>query len=123
MSGCGVCLSAGYDFGENGFQMWTSAFKTPMQCCECGRVIPAGESHEKARYKDDDGRWITQHTCAVCAEIAWAFFCESRCYEVLWDYMEDVYEELSPACFQRLKTPAAKAELQRRWMKWKGIAE
>ncbi len=124
MAECGVCLHAGSDFGDNGFEMWTASFKTPMQCCECGRIIPAGEPHEKARYYIDyDRKFITQHTCAVCAEIAWAFFCDVRLYENLWDYMQDdAFPELTSACFNKLKTAAAKAELQRRWMEWKGLA-
>lgn len=120
MSDCGICLSTGYDFGDNDFQKWDEAFKSPMVCCECDCTIPAGMVHEKAKYRDEDDRkWITHHTCPVCAEIAWAFFCDSRLYGSLWDYMEDVFDEFSVACINRLRTPAAKKELQRCWIIWK----
>jgi hypothetical protein len=37
--------------------------------------------------------------------------------------MQDyVFPEFSLACLEKLKTPEAKAELQRRWMQWKGLA-
>ncbi len=125
MSDCGVCLRAGSDFGDNDFEMLTAAFKTPMQCCECGRIIPAGEPHEKARYREEEGssKWVTNHTCAVCAEIAWAFFCDSRLYECLWDYInDDLFPKFAQSCLNKLRSPEAKAELQRRWMAWKGLA-
>jgi hypothetical protein len=123
MSNCGICLSSSCEFGDNGFWKVTKAFRTSMQCCECGAVIPAGEVHERARYREDegDGQWVTQHTCAVCAEIAWAFFCDSRAYGQLWERMEDVFEKFSVACLDRLQSPKAKAELQYRWRKWKGL--
>jgi hypothetical protein len=125
MSECGMCFSAGYDFGNNDFCKWDMSFKTPMQCCEYGRTIPAGEKHEKTKFRSDSdsSKWITHHTCATCAEIAWAFFCDTRLYESLWDYVnDDLFPNFSQACLNRLETPAAKAELQRRWMKWKGLA-
>jgi hypothetical protein len=120
MSDCGVCLSSGYDFGDNGFMKFSASFKTPMECCECGKMISAGVEHEKARYQDDDGNWKTQHTCPVCAEIAWAFFCDGvRLYSALWEYMEEVYGDMTTGCLQKLKTPEAKKELLRRWNEWK----
>jgi hypothetical protein len=128
VSDCGVCLSAGFDFGDNNFSCWMEAFKTPMICCECGRCIPAGEVHEKARFREegygsDRGKWVTHHTCSVCAEIAWAFFCDSRLYECLWDSItDDLLPDFTQACLNKLKTVAAKAEMQRRWIEWKFAA-
>lgn len=121
MSDCGVCLYSGCDFDGNGFEKSTQSFKTAMQCCECEKRIAPGVEHEKATWRDDDGKLQTAHTCPVCAEIAWAFFCGSRLYNCLWDYLSDVREELTTTCFDKLQTSEAKAELRRRWMSWKGL--
>lgn len=120
MSGCGVCIG-GYDGdSDNLFESGTRVIKSASECDECGRVIPAGEPHEHARWRDDH-KWTHAKTCVTCAEIAWAFSCGGRLYFSLWESMEDVFEKISIACFEKLKTPAAKAELQRRWMSWKGL--
>lgn len=119
MGDCGVCLYGGGDFGDNGFFKFSATFKTPMYCCECGAKIPAGVEHEKARYRNDDAKWQTEHTCPICAEIAWAFSCEGRTYRILWELMEEVYPEMTTGCLEKLKTPEAKKELMRRWNEWK----
>lgn len=103
-----------------------------QKCSECGCNVPSGAQIEQADWYDGDGDYddeeqgITDRppifTCLVCAEIADAFYCEGRIYGGgLWDAMHEVMGELNTSCLNRLKTPAAKAELQRRWMKWKGI--
>jgi hypothetical protein len=73
MTECGVCLFAGDDFGGNGFFKEERTVRGERQCCECGSTILAGTPHEFAGYQND-GRWIYQRTCLVCAEIAWEFF-------------------------------------------------
>ena len=123
MSKCGICLDAGCDFGDNSFEKYDATFKTPMKCCECEATILPGIKHERAYWVEQSGKPTVVHTCGVCAEIAWAFFCETRVYHALWEYMEDVYENFTVACFNKLKTPEAKAELQSRWMRWKGFTE
>ncbi len=126
---CGVCLYGG-DFDGNDFQKSEGVTaKTPMVCCECGRKISAGELHERASWRDErpilgkPGQYRVfreyARTCNVCAEIAWAFSCEGRTYNILWESMEEVFPELNHGCFDRLKTPEAKKELQRRWIEWK----
>ncbi len=123
MSDCGVCLSSGCDFDGNEFERGSVVNKTRVKCCECEQFIPKGIEHEKARWRNDDMRWETAHTCPICAEIAWAFFCDGRLYFCLWESLEQVASELTTACFNKLKTPEAKKELQRRWMDWKGLSK
>lgn len=104
---------------DNHFDKWMQSTKTSHECCECGCVIPSGVLHEHARWYDD-GKVVHAFTCAVCAEIAWAFT-DCRCYFNLWDSMHDEFENLTTGCFQKLKTATAKAELQTRWIHWKGL--
>jgi len=35
--------------------------------------------------------------------------------------MEKAYPKLTTSCFDKLQTSEAKAELQRRWLAWKGL--
>lgn len=121
MSDCGACIYTGGEYGDNGFHNEMRTSKRGRTCCECQESIPAGTVYEYATYRDGKQRF-SHATCAVCAEIAWAFMCDGRMYESLWDLMDDdFFESLNTACFARLKTPQAKAELQRRWMEWKGL--
>jgi hypothetical protein len=105
-----------------------------QKCSECHGIVLAGTPIEQADWYEDwddldeDDEPKTKdpiYTCTVCAEIAKAFYCggDGRMYGGgLWDDMSEVMGDLNSACFDRLKTPAAKAELQRRWIAWKGLA-
>jgi hypothetical protein len=111
------------DSGDNHFWKRMQVTKTAHECCECGKNIPGGEEHEHATWYDFDARkTIHAFTCSVCAEIAWAFT-DSRLYHNLWDAMYDEFENLTTGCFQKLKTVAAKKELQQRWIYWKGLSQ
>jgi hypothetical protein len=142
MSDCGVCLFS--DAGDFDCQIDNAAVVTierDMRCCECLRLVPSGSQIEEATsYVDDEDDWPLDgndepiepepkdpiYTCLVCAEIADAFYCEGdgRIYGGgLWDSMHEVFGGLNSSCFDRLTTPAAKSELQRRWMEWKGLAK
>jgi len=68
-----------------------------------------------------DGSAHTYKTCPVCAEIAKAFQCDARIPGELWEGMYEVMGSITTGCFDRLSTPEAKAELERRWMEWKGF--
>lgn len=123
MSDCGVCLT-GYtgDAEESDFcdPRIVTARKS-HECGECGRPIHKGEKYERTAGANA-GRFWHFKSCLVCAEIANAFFCDGRWYGILWDEMHEVILNLNTSCFDKLQTAAAKAELQRRWMKAKGLA-
>jgi len=139
MSDCGVCLYSNENDWEgyiDSAQIVTS--NHDQKCCECNKVIPAGSQIEEASWmdeseyndveRDEDGEPTERpskdniYTCLICAEIANAFYCDGRVYcSDLWEALSEVFSELSVSCFERLKTPEAKAELQRRWMEWKGL--
>lgn len=124
MSDCGVCIGSRYDsYSGNDFDCGPHTSNEDEKCCECESVIPAGTKYESAHWLDDDEKPQSADTCDLCAEIAWAFSCEARVYFNLWeDIGECVFPEFSVSCLEKLTTPEAKAELQRRWMQWKGLA-
>jgi hypothetical protein len=122
MSDCGFCLFNDYE-GDDDDVFFGSTWRTARKehfCCECGRTIQPG-----TKYAFDCGKWDgkiwTMKTCALCDEIAGAFACSGRIYGVLWDEMRESMNALTTACFDRLQTPEAKAELQKRWRQWKGL--
>jgi hypothetical protein len=117
---CEVRLG-GYEGDEdNDFNCWTQTTKCGHKCFECGKTIPGGIAHERATWYDEDRKQRTVFTCAVCAEIAWAFY-DCRLYGHLWDSMDEEFGKVTTGCFTKLRTPAAKAEFQRQWMKWAGL--
>ncbi len=119
---CGVCLYSGDADGfSEFFDVTFPVARKSHKCSECGRKIVPGEKYEYTRGKFDGDFW-QEKTCLICAEIADAFYCDGRMYGgMLWESMDDVMGELTTSCFDKLKTPEAKAELQRRWMVWKGL--
>jgi len=121
MSDCGVCIFSGYEGEANDFMSdEVRRARKPYRCCECGRNIAVGEKHEYARGASGGDFWA-ERTCLICSEIRKAFCCDGWIYGSLWDGMHWVMGELKTSCFDKLKTPEAKGELQRRWMKWKGL--
>lgn len=123
MSDCGVCITRGGESECLGYRCVIVKAGQDWECSECGRAIPKHSKYELASwfYADHEG-FGNCKTCLICAEIADAFMCGGRWHaSSFWDWMEDAYEKLTTACFSRLKTPEAKAELQRRWMEWKEL--
>ena len=122
MSDCGVCITSG-DFDEcTGYRCVIVKAGKEWECSECGCKIPKRSPYELASGFNDRDFWQAK-TCLICAEIADAFMCHGRWHGgILWDSMDSFYDDLNTACFARLKTVAAKKELQRRWMEAKGIA-
>lgn len=119
MSDCGVCIGAEPEGYCEFFVCETRKARKPHKCCECDKQIAIGERYEHARGKYEGDMW-TSDTCFVCAEIAEAFYCNGRMFGGgLWDEMEYCFEAMTIGCFDRLKTAAAKQELQRRWSEWK----
>lgn len=115
MSDCGFCLD-GYDGGVY-FGMKIVRSRKRRQCCECGVWMNSGTRVAYHRGKNDS-MWQS-YCCLTCDEIAEAFCCNGRLFGNFWADMEDSLQALTTSCFERLRTAAAKAELQRRWMDWK----
>lgn len=123
MGDCGVCVTCGYADECIGYRCVIVKAGREWRCSECGASIPKGARYELASwfYADGDGSGNAK-TCVVCAEICGAFQCGGRYHASnFWESMEDAYPKLTTACFDKLKTPEAKAELRRRWMEWKGL--
>lgn len=126
MSDCGVCVG-GWD-GEPATFLETRIVKRARKqhvCSECGDFIPVGGSYQTASGMNDGDFW-TYKTCLVCTEIRAAFSCNGITYGgIFWEDFNDgdCWSALNVSCFDRLTTPEAKAELQRRWMEWKGLTK
>jgi hypothetical protein len=123
VSDCGVCVSGNYGSECVGYRRIFCRAGKEWQCSECGCKIPKGKQYELASwfYADHEGHGNAK-TCLICAEICEAFMCGGRWHaERFWEDFDDVILNLNTSCFDKLKTPEAKAELQRRWMKSKGL--
>lgn len=121
MSDCGVCLSYSGGGECTGYRCVTVHAGQDWECSECGCKISKRSLYELASGFNEGSFWQSK-TCVVCAEIAEAFYCNGRWHGgSLWDSLYDVSDKMTVACLNRLKTPEAKAELQRRWMEWKGL--
>jgi hypothetical protein len=120
MSDCGVCLTTDDGGCDTEFLlMKIRCARKEHVCCECDQAIPKGTQYEYAWGKTDGELWRC-HTCLPCAEIANAFYCGGRMFGgLLWDNMDEVFEEMNTACLDRLQTAAAKAFLLARWREWK----
>lgn len=122
MSDCNLCISNG-DYFDGPADLCGSIIRTarkPHKCCECGKTIQPKEKYEYYSILYD-GRWTNYNTCLVCREIGEAFCCDGRLFGELWSsfHEADIWPYLTTSCFDKLTTPEAKAELQRRWMEWK----
>lgn len=140
MSDCGVCISSDYSACEGMIDdVQIVLAEQDHKCSECRKVVPAGNKIERADWYDDGWNYDEDRetddrdrkepiwTCLICGEIATAFYCEGdgRIYGgEFWEVMadSDAYSNMNSACFDRLTTPEAKTELQRRWMEWKGLS-
>lgn len=141
MSDCGVCISSDYSGCEGMIDdVAVVIAEQDQKCSECRKVVPSGNKMERADWYDDGWNYDEDRetderdrkapiwTCLVCAEIATAFYCggDGRIYGgEFWEVMadSDAFANLNSSCFDRLTTPEAKAELQRRWMEWKGLTK
>lgn len=121
MSECGVCIYSDCDEPCEFADVSMRKARKPHKCSECGRRINPGEKYEHYWGKFD-GEVSAIDTCAVCAEIADAFYCDGRLYGGgLWESMEQVMGSLTTTCFDKLTSPEAKVYLRERWMQWKGL--
>ena len=118
---CGVCAFFGLN-GEAEEPCEQDVVESELMhfCCECGRHIDKGRKHEYSYGFSEGERW-EMRTCIICAEIREAFCCDGYVFGDLWKAMEEVSSQMNISCLDRLSTPEAKAELQRRWMVWKGL--
>jgi hypothetical protein len=118
MSECGFCVGS-WDEGDGeyfGFKV--VRIRKERRCEECGLQFLVGTSmvyHKGV----NDGRVWGVYCCELCDEIASAFSCNGRMFGEFWSSMWDFFPSLNTSCFQRLSTPPAKAELQRRWIDYK----
>lgn len=123
MSDCGVCVG---DFDGEPFSFSKKTFplaRKKYQCDECGKTIVPSEKYERVEGLTD-GKFETFTTCMVCSEIADAFSCGGRTMGgFFWEFFDegDCWPEVTVGCLNKLKTPEAKAEFQRRWMEWKEL--
>ena len=103
---------------------WKTSIKTARKvhrCEECRKEIQPGEKYEALSYLFD-GDFYYEKRCLICAEIRDAFLAEGSAYCTgeMWSEIHDyVFPEMTTSCFDRLKTPEAKAELRRKWLEWK----
>ena len=119
MADCGVCIGLNPDEMMEEIDHDTAATDAAFHCCECSREFPIGTPYDKFT-GEYEGEETTCRTCLVCLEIRDAFRCEGGFYyEALWESLEEVFDQLNTACFDRLQTVAAKKYLQCRWIKWK----
>ena len=113
----------------SGFERGMRTLGTDRKCDECERGISAGAEHEVAT-GDLDGEPFEVHTCMDCHNIAAAFQSEGRDYGYLWMQLEETggedfsgaFEHFNSGCLKNVETVSAKAYLQERYLKWKGLA-
>ena len=117
---CGVCVSGNFGCETEGYRCVIVRAGQDWDCEECGRKIPRSTLYELASGFTEGSHWNTK-TCVICAEIAEAFCCHGRMHGNLWQDFEDseAFSKLTTACFDKLKTVAAKTELRERWIEWR----
>ena len=120
MSDCGVCLSGGDDGVCEFFSSRIVIARKSHRCDECRRTIVSGIRYEYVALKFDKS-FETFNTCTQCVEIANAFYCDRRIIGSLWEDMNEIMDQLTTSCFEKLSTAEAKLYLRERWMKWKGL--
>lgn len=117
MSEC-ACIYDGDSDGPE-FSTWDHVkARKPHTCCECRRVIAAGEF-----YARDSGKWdgemIAFKTCLECEEIRAALCCDGFTYGLLWENAkEQVFPTMKIGCINSLETAAAKQKLMDAWREW-----
>jgi hypothetical protein len=121
MSEC-ACLYGGYDeYDEGGFEraVMRTARKA-HRCVECRETIQPGQRYEYFTSKNE-GHIFTKKTCAVCAEIRAALYCDGYHFGRMWeDIHNQIFQDggMSIACIDKLETAAAKTVLQARWQEY-----
>lgn len=123
MSDCEVCIRWDVDDSYDEFDSATKIAEVSLKCEECASITPAGASYHWARGSRENETYV-HRVCLVCYEIMEAFCCDDIMYGgMFWEQMTDyAFDELTTSCFDKLRTPEAKAELRRRWMEWKGLS-
>jgi hypothetical protein len=122
MSCADVCLSHDWDGSTDFHSSRTVKARKPHKCCECGRAICVGESHQYVSGKCE-GWFFTERTCAECEEIRTVFVCGSWVYGELWESMR---EQMFPMwrtkgawdCLAKLTTEAAVAKCNAEYREW-----
>lgn len=130
MSDCGVCIGGSHGYDIEDYQLYLTTSKRGWKCCECQRIIHAGQEYEKVTgVNNEDDPHVLFRTCIDCHHIATGLSCERRVHSTLWDDLEEGYSRedagfsnFSEACVAKVKTVSAKQYLVDRWKKWKGLA-
>lgn len=126
MSDCGVCYFSSEADGV--CEVWNvrhiKKSRKEHRCIECGEIIPAGSSYESV-FSVYEGEAETSATCEICREVRDAYRCDGDSWVIgtLWDDIaqSDFWPNFTTGCLEKLTTPAAKAEMIRRWQRWKGL--
>ena len=120
MADCEVCLNFGCDGEYEDFEQKTKVAEAELKCDECAGPIGIGQSYHYASgwFK---GSKDSHTVCLPCIECMEAFCCNVVMYGgEFWGAMrDDAFYDMTTTCFDKLKTPAAKAKLQSQWIEWK----
>lgn len=118
---CDICIEPDLD-GSSGFfyERRIRAARKVHRCAECSKEIAIGETYDVVggHY---EGHFWQEKICAICHEIAKAFYCGGVMYGNIWDEIQDVViPELTVnnSCFNSLSMPA-RAVLTEKWWDWK----
>lgn len=122
MGDCNVCLYFDDCEPADVFHVENRRARKTWHCDECRCEISVGNEYEYAAMLFD-GEWTHYRTCLICSEIRGAFSCGGVMYGgEFWPQFTDMFPSLNSSCLDKLKTPAAKAYLLKRWRDWKGLA-
>ena len=121
---CDMSIGGDYDGDTPAFfsQRMVKARKYHV-CYECRGQIAPGQPYQLTVGKWE-GNFDTFKFCAPCVEIASEFTDGARSFGVLWDDIDQNWEDGAhlQACLNRLTTVAAKEHMRQQWLKWKGLA-
>lgn len=123
----GACDVQLGDYDGDEATCFSEAFVTARKehtCFECLDPIRRGQRHERVS-GIWEGEWHTYRFCEPCSESSREFFDGGRTFGVLWDGMEENWDQGAhlQSCLNRLSTIAAKEHMRRRWLKWKGLEQ
>ncbi|MFW2369106.1 MAG: hypothetical protein ACN4GW_22035 [Desulforhopalus sp.] len=86
---CSCEIDVGHDCGPEVSTVTHPKARKSHNCCECHRVITKGETYELVKALSE-GLWDTFKTCADCASVRDALFCQWY-YEQMWDDVSETY--------------------------------
>ena len=121
MSDCSVCIGySDYDAPEWSNVTIIKKSRKPVVCCECARELPKGTPYERAAMKYC-GDFYCYRSCMDCVHIRDGLRCGGFLYESLWDSINEIFDQVTTGCLEKIETASAKAYFLERWRKWKGL--